>query len=137
MSYIASRCLMCFYVRSLCLLWHELHALCSSSCCDVEYNVIITFLHTHTKKKIEEILIFFSCFPFRSLFFVTVFIPVRTFRSKMTNTTTIITFQWKHTFILSGFSYEKAISSFSYESSLQYKFVLNFTCASSLSSWMP
>jgi hypothetical protein len=42
---------MCFYVRSLCLLWHELHALCSSSCCDVEYNVIITFLHTHTKKK--------------------------------------------------------------------------------------
>jgi hypothetical protein len=42
---------MCFYVRSLCLLWRELHALCSSSCCDVEYNVIITFLHTHTQKK--------------------------------------------------------------------------------------
>jgi hypothetical protein len=33
------------------LLWHELHALCSLSCCDVEYNVIITFLHTQTKKK--------------------------------------------------------------------------------------
>jgi hypothetical protein len=34
------------------LLLHELHALCSSSCCDVEYNVIITFLHTQKKKKI-------------------------------------------------------------------------------------
>jgi hypothetical protein len=33
------------------LLWHELHALCSLFCCDVEYNVIITFLHTHTQKK--------------------------------------------------------------------------------------
>jgi hypothetical protein len=33
------------------LLLCELHALCSSSCCDVEYNVIITFLHTHKKKK--------------------------------------------------------------------------------------
>jgi hypothetical protein len=32
------------------LLLHELHASCSSSCCDVEYNVIITF-YTHKKKK--------------------------------------------------------------------------------------
>jgi hypothetical protein len=32
------------------LLLRELHALCSSSCCVVEYNVIITF-YTHTKKK--------------------------------------------------------------------------------------
>jgi hypothetical protein len=35
------------------LLLRELHALCSSSCCDVEYNVIITFLHTQKKKKIK------------------------------------------------------------------------------------
>jgi hypothetical protein len=33
------------------LLLCELQALCSSSCCVVEYNVIITFLHTHTQKK--------------------------------------------------------------------------------------
>jgi hypothetical protein len=32
------------------LLLYELHALCSLSCCDVEYNVIITFLHTQKKK---------------------------------------------------------------------------------------
>jgi hypothetical protein len=43
---------MCFYVRSLCLLLCELHVLGSSSCCDVENNVIITFLHTHIKKKL-------------------------------------------------------------------------------------
>jgi hypothetical protein len=34
------------------LLLPEFHALCSSSCCDVEYNVIITFLHTQKKKKL-------------------------------------------------------------------------------------
>jgi hypothetical protein len=39
------------------LLLRELHALCSSSCCNVEYNVIITFLHTHTKKKNLRVLL--------------------------------------------------------------------------------
>jgi hypothetical protein len=33
------------------LLLRELYALCSSLCCDVEYNVIITFLHTHKKNE--------------------------------------------------------------------------------------
>jgi hypothetical protein len=33
------------------LLSCELHASCSSSCCDVEYNVFITLLHMHTHKK--------------------------------------------------------------------------------------
>jgi hypothetical protein len=33
------------------LLLCELLAWCSSSCCIVEYNVMFTFLHTHTKKK--------------------------------------------------------------------------------------
>jgi hypothetical protein len=32
------------------LLSCELHASCSSSCCDVEYKVFITLLHTHKKK---------------------------------------------------------------------------------------
>jgi hypothetical protein len=34
------------------LLSRELHVSCSSSCGDVEYNVLITLLHTHTQKKI-------------------------------------------------------------------------------------
>jgi hypothetical protein len=33
------------------LLSCELHVSCSSLCCDVEYNVFITLLHTHTQKK--------------------------------------------------------------------------------------
>jgi hypothetical protein len=39
----------------MCVLGHyvvlQLHASCSSSCCDTEYNVLITLVHTHTKKK--------------------------------------------------------------------------------------
>jgi hypothetical protein len=42
---------MCFYVRSLCCCCVSCMALCSSSCCNVEYNVIITFLYTNTQKK--------------------------------------------------------------------------------------
>jgi hypothetical protein len=33
------------------LLLRELLAPCSSSCCDAEYNVFITLVHTHTQKK--------------------------------------------------------------------------------------
>jgi hypothetical protein len=32
------------------MLLSHLHVSCSSSCCDVEYNVFITLVHTHTEK---------------------------------------------------------------------------------------
>jgi hypothetical protein len=40
--------LLCLVVM---LLLRELLMPCSSSCCDAEYNVFITLVHTHTQKK--------------------------------------------------------------------------------------
>jgi hypothetical protein len=38
------------------MLLSQLHASSFSSCCDTEYNVFITLVHTHTKKKIALVM---------------------------------------------------------------------------------